>query len=212
MRFADRRDAGRKLAKRLAEFKGRKDVMLFALPRGGAVVGAEIAAALGMPLDLIVTRKIGAPENEEYALGALAETGEIIWNEAEREAHDRAAVERIVERERAEAKRRAETYRSGRPLPDLTGKTALIVDDGLATGYTMRAAIAAAKHQHADKIVIAVPHGAHDSIEALKKEADEVIALTAPRLYFAVGGQYNVFDQTEDDEVLALMKRYGPKI
>ncbi|KAA0205710.1 phosphoribosyl transferase [Candidatus Uhrbacteria bacterium] len=212
MKFVDRRDAGRKLAERLASFKGRKDVMLFALPRGGAVVGAEISQALGIPVDLIVTRKIGAPENEEYALGAMAETGEIVWNEAERKSHDAQRVSRIVEKEKAEAKRRAETYRSGRPLPDLRGKTALIVDDGLATGYTMRAAIAAAKHQHASNIVVAVPHGALDSIEALKKEADEVIALTAPRLYFAVGGQYDVFDQTEDEEVLSIMKRYGPKI
>jgi predicted phosphoribosyltransferase len=212
MRFEDRRDAGRKLAERLAAYKGRDDVRLFALPRGGAVIGAEISEALGLPLDLIVTRKIGAPENEEYAVGAMAETGEIVWNEAERAAHDPDALERVVAKERAEAKRRAETYRGGRPLPDLRGKTALIVDDGLATGYTMRAAVAAAKHQHADKIVVAVPHGAHDSIKALRKEVDEVVALTEPRLYFAVGGQYDVFDQTEDEEVLSIMKRYGPKI
>lgn len=212
MKFKDRRDAGRKLAARLAEFKGREDVRLFALPRGGAVIGAEISQALGLPLDLIVTRKIGAPENEEYALGAMAETGEIVWNEAERGAHDQDAVDRIVAKEHAEAERRAKTYRGGRPLPDLRGKTALIVDDGLATGYTMRAAVAAAKHQHADKILVAIPHGAHDSIKALRKDVDEVIALTEPRLYFSVGGQYGVFEQTEDEEVLSIMKTHGPKI
>lgn len=175
------------------------------------MVGAEIAKALDLTLDLIVTRKIGSPSNPEYAVGALAETGEIIWNESERKSTDEQALQRIVDEERAEAQRRAKLYRSGRPLVDLTGKIALIIDDGLATGYTMRAAIAAAKHQHADKIVIAVPHGAKDSLENLKSDVDEVVALERPEFYGSVGQYYNTFPQVEDAEVLSMMKSYGPK-
>lgn len=194
-------DAGRKLAERLASFRGRADVLLYALPRGGAVLGAEIAKTLEKPFDLLVTRKIGAPFDEEYAVGALAETGDIIWNEEERSRFDEQALMSIVEQQKTEAKRRVDLYRRGRALPDMTGKTAIIVDDGVATGYTMRAAA----------VIVAVPHGAKDSLEELRKEGAQVIALEEPAWYGAVGMFYHVFPQVEDEEVLALMKSYGAK-
>jgi len=205
MIFQDRADAGRQLAERLADYKDRKDVLLYALPRGGVVLGAEVAKATGLPLSVIVTRKIGAPDNEEYAIGAMAETGEVIWNEAERFAHDQKALNKIVDKEKKEAVRRIQKFRGGKPLPDMRGKTSIIVDDGVATGLTIRAAIAAAKHMRAEKIILAVPHGAADSIEALKREADEVICLHTPEFYGAVGEFYTTFGQTSDEEVVELL-------
>lgn len=210
MRFKNRLDAGQKLARRLEEFKERNDVKLFALPRGGAVLGAEVAEALGMRFDLIVTRKIGAPYNEEYALGALAETGELIWNdETERKAQPREKLEKIIEDEKAEAKRRIAKYRGGRPLPDLAGQTVILIDDGLATGATMRAAVAAARHQSAARIIVAVPHGAQDSLAAMRRDGIEVIALEEPSMYWAVGSFYDEFGQVEDEEVMRLMREHG---
>lgn len=219
MRFKDRADAGQKLAEGLQEYRGRDDVLLFALPRGGAVLGAEVSKVLGIPFDLIVTRKIGAPGNDEYALGALAETGEAVWNNpAERDSYAHAKIDKIVSDETKEARRRVTTYRRGRPLPDMTGKTAIIVDDGIATGATMKAAVLAAKHQHAARIIVAVPHGAKDTIAALRADPSassgqgvEVIALLEPDWYGAVGSFYDEFGQVEDEEVLQLMKKYGPQ-
>jgi len=211
MEFRDRVHAGQELAKELSEFAGKKDVLLYALPRGGAVLGAEIANALHLPFDVLVTRKIGAPVNEEYAIGALAETGEVVWNESGRESANHDAVVKIIENEKKEAARRVQTYRQGRALPDFSGKTVILIDDGVATGLTIRAAIAAAKHQHAPIIIIAVPHGAKESMEALRREVDRVICLSEPAFYGAVGEFYRTFPQVSDDEVLVLLKRYGPK-
>jgi putative phosphoribosyl transferase len=211
MQFRDRTDAGRKLAKKLMGYAGRNDVVLFALPRGGIVLGGEVANALSLPLDVIVTRKIGSPSNDEYAIGALAETGETIWNEAERKAANPAVLTEIVEREKKEAARRIKAYRHGRPLPDLSGKTAVLIDDGVATGLTIRAAIAAARHNHAKEIIIAVPHGASDSIAQLRKEGDRVICLSEPKWYGSVGQFYEDFPQTSDAEVVALLKTYAKK-
>lgn len=211
MVFKDRKEAGQKLAAALAGFKGSEDVLLFALPRGGAVLGAEVAKALGVPFDVLVTRKLGAPFNPEFAIGSLAETGEIIWNEAERAASDKKVLDGIVREEAAEAERRVKKYRQGRALPDMAGKTVIIIDDGVATGLTVRAAVAAAKAKQAERVVIAVPHGARDSLVALRQEADEVIALEEPEDYGAVGEFYREFPQTEDEEVLELLKTYGPK-
>ena len=211
MVFADRRDAGKQLAQKLMAYKGNPDVLLFALPRGGAVLGAEIAKALELPFDLVVTRKIGAPFNPEYAIGALAETGELIWNEAERQATDKKALDRIVKDETEEAARRIKKYRQGRELPDMIGKTVILIDDGVATGLTIRAGVAAVKDKKPAKVVIAVPHGAKDSLDALRKEVDEVVVLYEPEWYGAVGQFYENFPQTSDQEVLELLKQYGPK-
>lgn len=206
MVFKDRIDAGQQLAQKLTSYSGNKEVLLYALPRGGVVVGAEVAKALGLPLDVIVTRKIGAPENEEYAIGAMAETGEVIWNEAERFAHDQKVLQKIIDKEKKEATRRIASYRNDRPLPEMKGKTIIIIDDGVATGLTIRAAIAAARHQHAAKIILAVPHGAAETLVELRREADEVVALEEPEMYGAVGQYYEIFPQTSDQEVVELLK------
>lgn len=211
MVFDDRSHAGRELAKKLSEYVGRPDVLLYALPRGGVVVGAEIAEALKLPLDVIVTRKIGAPFNEEYAIGAMAETGETVWNEAERKATDAKKLQEIVEHEGQEAKRRIDVYRDGRELPTFRGKTVVIIDDGVATGLTMLAAVRAARHQEADRIVIAVPHGAKDSLRMLRDEGVDVVVLEEPHWYGAVGQFYRDFPQTSDEEVLRILKAHGEK-
>lgn len=210
MQFRDRVHAGEELAKYLKdELKGQMDLLLFGLPRGGIPVAAEVAKVLNLPIDIIVTRKIGAPFNPEYALGALAETGEAVWNEPD-QAED-PEVKNVIAEEIEEAKRRIKLYRKGRGLPDMTGKTAVIIDDGVATGATIRAAVLAARHQHAERVIVAVPHGAKESLDVLRKEADEVIVLYEPKWYGAVGEYYETFGQTSDEEVLALMEVYGPK-
>lgn len=211
MIFDDRVHAGKELSKQLKAFAGRADVLLYALPRGGVVVGAEVAKALKLPLDVIVTRKIGSPSNEEYAIGALSETGESVWNEAERAANDAAEVDKIIGQEQKEAARRIKTYRKGRSLPDFSGKTVILIDDGVATGLTIRAAVEAARHQHAKKIVIAVPHGAKDTMKLLRREVDEIVCLEEPEFYGSVGQYYGTFPQTSDEEVLKILKTYGPK-
>lgn len=205
MQFHDRSHAGRELAKQLTEYAGRRDVVLYALPRGGVVVGAEIARALMLPLDVIVTRKISSPSNPEYAIGALAETGEIIWNEAERAATRSEVIATSIEEEKKEAARRIEKYRQGRALPDFSHKLVILIDDGVATGLTMRAAVAAARHQRAQSVVVVVPHGARDSIMALRKEADRVVCLFESMWYGSVGQFYEDFPQTSDEEVVALI-------
>ena len=207
MIFEDRRNAGTQLAGSLEGYKGNPDVLLLALPRGGAVLGAEVSKALGIPFDVLVTRKIGAPYNPEYAIGALAETGETVWNESERVATDKEALDRIVEQQTKEAERRVKRYRPDRDLPDMQGKTVVLIDDGIATGLTMRAAVAAAKGRGAAKIVVAVPHGAAETLAYLRQEADEVIALDEPERYGSVGQFYRDFPQVEDEEVLRLLEQ-----
>lgn len=211
MIFEDRRDAGKKLAEKLTGYAGKPDVLLYALPRGGAVLGAEISKALGLPFDVVVTRKIGAPTNSEFAIGALAETGEIIWNEAERDATDKKALDKVVKAEKAEAVRRVKKYRQGRELPDMSGKTVILIDDGVATGLTIRAGVAVLKNKNAGKVIVAVPHGAKESLDALRKEVDEVVALHEPEWYGAVGQFYKDFPQTSDEEVIDSLKKRGPQ-
>jgi predicted phosphoribosyltransferase len=205
MKFHDRVDAGKKLAEKLREFAGQQDALLYALPRGGVEIGAEVAKALGRKLDVIVTRKIGAPSSEEYAIGALSETGEIVWNEAEKEANDPKQIETIIQKEKEEAARRIDAYRNGRPLPSFEGKTVIIIDDGIATGLTMKAAVLAARHQNARRIVVAIPHGAKKSIADLRKEGVEVIALSEPTWYGSVGEFYESFPQLTDSDVIRLL-------
>ncbi|OGL72331.1 hypothetical protein A3D72_01520 [Candidatus Uhrbacteria bacterium RIFCSPHIGHO2_02_FULL_57_19] len=208
MVFRDRQDAGQKLAQALTKFKGDKTAVLLALPRGGVAVAAEIARQLKLPLDLVVPRKIGAPSNPEYAIGAITETGEGIMNETEVASVDRLWLKREMAKEKKEAGRRLAVYRGKRPPLDLAGKTVILVDDGVATGFTMRAAIASVRARKPKKIVVAVPHGAGDSIALLYKEADEVVVLETPVFYGAVGAFYESFPQVEDDEVTTIMKEF----
>ncbi len=204
--FEDRRQAGQELAKALLDYANRNDVLLYALPRGGVAVAREVALVLNLPLDVIVTRKIGAPYNQEYAIGALGETGETVWNEAERLSTDKKALNKIVEQETEEALRRIKKYRQGRALPSFEGKTIIIIDDGIATGLTMLAAIRVAAHMKADKIIVAVPHGAKDSISEMRKQGIEVVVLEEPESYGAVGSFYKEFPQVTDQEVLEMLK------
>ncbi len=205
MIFTDREEAGRKLAEVLKKYRGQKDVIVVALPRGGVVTGRVIADALSVPLDLVVPRKIGAPFNEEYAIGALTETGETIWNEQERERVDQKVLDQIIEKELREAKRRLRVYRRGLPPRNLKGKTVILVDDGVATGNTMRAAIKTARAEKPGKLIVAVPGGSEDVIEQLRTEIDEVIVLTN-EFVGAVGNLYQTFPQVEDAEVIKLMR------
>lgn len=211
MLFKNRHEAGQKLAERLNLLKGRKDVILLALPRGGVVVAVEVARQLKLPLDVVITRKIGAPYNREYGIGALSETGEIIWNEREKNAHRQAELDKIVAIEKKEAERRVGIYRNGHKLPYMEKKTVVVIDDGIATGYTMRVAVRTLKQKNAERIVVAVPHGSPDALDQLRIEGVEVISLYEPKIYGSVGQFYESFPQTTDEEVLELLQRFRPK-
>ena len=201
--FKDRIEAGKRLAEVLSEFKN-SDAIVLALPRGGVVVAKEVARELGLPLDIIVTRKIGAPGNDEYAIGAIDITGAGVWNEAERAYVDPKWLEHKIESEKKEAMRRFETYRKGMGALNLKNKTVIIVDDGIATGLTMQAAVAYSKREGALKVVVAVPVASTESVRALKSVA-EVRILETPIFFSAVGEWYEDFPQVSDEEVISAL-------
>jgi predicted phosphoribosyltransferase len=208
-RFRDRRDGGQRLAADLHAYAGRTDVVVLALPRGGVPVGYEVAATLGAPLDVFVVRKLGLPGHEELAMGALASGGVRILDE-ELICLARvtpAEVSRVTSAEQAELERRERRYRGDRPFPDLRGKTAVLVDDGLATGSTMRAAVTALRIEGPTRIVVAVPVAAAETCDALRTLADDVICAVTPEPFHAVGLWYDDFSQTTDDEVRELLER-----
>lgn len=204
--FKNRQEAGQKLAKALEKYQNSKDVIILALPRGGVVVGYEISKALNLPFDIIVTRKIGAPGNPEYAIGAITETGEGVFNQDEIAWINKDWLAQEVEKEKKEAQRRIQLYRDNRPAPDFSEKTVILVDDGVATGYTMLVAIKAVKSAKPKKIIVAVPHGASDSLNRIRKEVDEVVVLLEPTWYGAVGAFYKEFPQNTDEEIIQLLK------
>lgn len=206
MTFKNREDAGQKLACALKQYKNNKDVVLVALPRGGVVIAYEIAKELNLPLDIVVTRKIGALGNPEYAIGAITEIGEGIFNEDEIARVDKKWLDKEIKKEKQEAERRLKVYRGGKPALNLKDKIVILVDDGIATGYTMRAAVKSVRVADPKKIIVAVPHGARDTIEVLRKEVDEVICLHIPTFYMAVGQFYEEFEQTSDKEVIAKLR------
>jgi predicted phosphoribosyltransferase len=204
LRFADRRAAGRALA--ACVHPGHGDVVVLGLPRGGVVVAAEVAVALDAPLDVLVVRKIGLPWQPELAMGAIAGTGDIVETVRTESVIDRAAVaeetfEQVRDRELGELRRREAAYRGERPAVPLAGRGVVLVDDGLATGATMRAAVAAVRRQRAARITVAVPIGSPTAVAALEPEVDEVVCLSAPRSFRAVGQGYENFAPTTDDEV-----------
>ena len=207
MEFEDRRDAGRALGQLLASsWSGRSDVIVLALPRGGVPVAWEVAQALGAPLDVLVVRKLGFPGQEEYAMGAIAPGGVRVTNDgADDWPVDRAALDAVTAREQAELERRERLYRGERPFPALADRVVVLVDDGLATGATMRAAVRAVRRHAPARIVVAVPVGARDSLQALRAEADEVVSVREPEPFRAVGLWYRNFDQTSDEEVGRLL-------
>ena len=207
MRFANRAQAGAMLAQKLASYAGRPDVVVLGLPRGGAPVAYEVAKALHAPLDVLVARKLGVPGFEELAMGAVASGGARVLNEdvlADTEV-PWAEVEAVTRREMHEIERREAEYRAGCPPLDLQGRVVILVDDGLATGATMRAAIAAARAQAPARIVVAVPTGARETVNALRPLVEDVVAVMTPDPFIAVGLWYIDFSPTTDEEVRALL-------
>lgn len=205
----DRTDAGRQLAERLEQYRGT-DAVILVLPRGGVVTGYEIANALGLPLDIIVTRKIGHPANPEYAICAVDAEGTLLCDEAERALVSEKWLAEEVEHQRKEAARRVKVYRGERDPLNMKGKTAIIVDDGIATGLTMRLAIKAAKMLEPRRVVVAVPVASAEIVGTLKREADELLVLLPPEEFAgAVGAHYQRFEQVNDDTVIKLLQLGG---
>lgn len=208
-RFADREDAGRKLAQELSEYADREDVVVLGLPRGGVPVAFEVAKSLSAPLDVFVVRKLGAPGNPELAMGAIASGGVRVLNEdvVRTMAVSDDAIERVAKEERRELEDRERIYRGARPGVDMEGKTARLVDDGLATGATMRAAVSALRERDPKKIVVAVPTAPPETCAEFEDLVDEIVCLTTPRMFFGVGGAYGDFSQTTNEEVRQLLER-----
>jgi predicted phosphoribosyltransferase len=206
MRFADRAEAGRSLAEHVARC-GLVDPVVLGLPRGGIVVAAEVASALGAPLDVLVVRKVGAPGRRELGIGAVAEGGGVVVDDTALHllGVDRATFDVIAAEERAELDRRVERYRGGRPLPSLTDRDVVVVDDGLATGVTAEAALRAVRRLEPRRLVLAAPVAAVDTAERLRALADDVVCVHIPGRFRAVGEWYDRFDQTTDDEVVAAL-------
>lgn len=207
MFFEDRADAGRQLVDKLLAYKKHKDAIVLGLARGGVVTAYEVARGLNLPLNVIVVRKIGAPANEELAIGATTETGDTLFNEdiIEMLGVSPDTIKKIIEREKKIAQERLARYRGTSPAPVLKGKIAIIVDDGIATGASMRVAIKSVRSQGVKKIVLAVPVAAPDSLRSIAKEVDEVVCLSAPPSFQAVGQFYREFDQTSDEEIIQLL-------
>lgn len=207
--FADRTEAGRLLAGKLAAYRGQPGVIVMALPRGGVPVAYEVARELSAPLDVFLVRKLGTPGGEELAMGAIAEGGARVLNQQVVTSLQipMDTIERVTQRESQELERRAAAYRAGRDRPDLADRTVILVDDGLATGATMRVAVKAMRQHHPAKIIVAVPVAPPETCEALRSEADEVVCYLAPYRLTSVGSWYLNFEQTSDDEVNACLRR-----
>lgn len=205
----DRRAAGKALVTMLLSYKGRPDTIVLALPRGGVPVAYEIAVALELRLDLMTVRKLGVPFHDELAMGAIASGGVRVLNRDVVNMHgiDEATLNEVAQRELLELRRRERVYRGDHALPDLRGQQVILVDDGLATGATMRAAVRAARSQGATRIVIVVPVAPNDTLAELREEVDEVICPFAPDFFTAIGCWYMDFSQITDQEVLDLLQR-----
>lgn len=209
-KFVDRTEAGRELATVLApRYAGRSDVVVLGLPRGGVPVAYELAVALEAPLDVFVVRKLGLPGHEEFGIGAVATGGVRVVDESVLRAYgvDAETLDAITQRERLELDRRERLYRGDRPPPALRGRTVILVDDGLATGSTMRAAVAALRVEGPCAIVIAAPVGAGETCVSMAPLVDDIVCLETPEPFYAVGLWYENFDQTEDEEVHDLLER-----
>jgi putative phosphoribosyl transferase len=206
--FRDREDAGRKLAERMAGYRGESPIV-FALPRGGVPVGYEIAHALEAPLDIFIARKLGAPGREEFGIGAVAQGGVRVLNERAVEALkiSEEYIERVAKEETEEIERRLLILRGDRPEPEVEGRTAVLVDDGLATGVTARAAVEALRRRNPGRLVLAVPVCAAQSVELLRPEVDELVCLEAPSNLMAISLWYQDFYQVGDEQVVDLLER-----
>ena len=205
--FRDRRDAGRFLAAQLPQYRGGEDVVVLALPRGGVPVAHEVAGALGAPLDVFLVRKLGVPGREELAMGAIASGGVLVLNDDVVRALriGPEEIRQVADDERKELSRRERLYRGDRPLPDVAGRTVILVDDGLATGSSMRAAVQALRKLQPARIVIAVPAASRSTCKDLAAEVDEVVCAATPSPFYAVGQAYLDFSQITDDEVIKIL-------
>jgi putative phosphoribosyl transferase len=208
-RYRDRTDAGRRLAARLREYADRPDVIVLALPRGGVPVAYEIARELHAPLDVFIVRKLGLPGHSEFAMGAIASGGVRVvdWDAVRRFGVTDEELAAVTAAEERELERRERQYRNGRPPPDVTGKTVILVDDGLATGATMAAAAAALKAQRPARLVVAVPVASPETCDAFRQIVDEIVCGATPEPFRAVGLWYEDFSQTTDEEVRELLAR-----
>jgi predicted phosphoribosyltransferase len=208
-RFSNRREAGRLLAAKLAAYAKRPDVLVLALPRGGVPVAYEVARALDAPLDVFLVRKLGVPRHEEFALGAIATGGVRVINQDVVRGLDipPGTIDAIAAKEQQELERRERVYRGDRPAPDLRGRIVILVDDGLATGATMHAAVKALRQQGAGRVIVAVPIAPPETCEQLREEVDDIVCAVTPEPFHAVGLWYEDFSQTTDDEVRDLLAR-----
>ncbi len=209
MKFLDRKDAGIQLAKALKNYGEAPDTIILAMPRGGVPVAYEIAKALGLPMDLLLVRKLGVPGHEELAMGAISTGNTIVCNDdVIRDLNiTKETIDKVVAEEHKELTRRNKAYRSNKPAPDLRGCTVILVDDGMATGANMRVAVMAVEKQHPSQIIIAVPVASYSAVKLLEDIVDEFICLSVPLPFYGVGGGYVNFGQTSDDEVKDLLKK-----
>jgi len=207
--FKDRHDAGKRLAQKLLQYKGAKDTIVIALPRGGVVLGYEVSLALQLPLDVLITRKLGTPFNPELAMGALAETGYRHMNDdVIREYRvSQKEVDAEILRQKSEVDRRIQRYRKGRTLPSLKGQTVILVDDGIATGATFYASLGALLKAETARVVAAVPVAPPHAVTELKTLVDEVVVLHSSAWFFGIGQFYEDFSQVEDEEVIACLEK-----
>ena len=212
MTFQNRREAGRALANRLQEYAGRSDVLILALPRGGMPVAFEVATALRVPLDVFIVRKLGVPGHEELAMGAVASGGVRVLNDdvVEYLQIPNSVIGAVAAMEEEEVERRERLYRDGRPAPDMRGRTVILVDDGVATGSTMRAAVLALRQRGPARIIVAVPVSPPSTCREFFREADDCVCVLRPAMLDGVGRWYADFTQTTDREVQALLKRAPP--
>src|SRR5574341_1113054 len=206
--FLNRSDAGIRLAARLQHYKDRSDVIVLALPRGGVVTGYEIARELRAPLDVLIVRKIGVPSNPELAAGAVAETGRIVLNEdiVAQGYQSEDLLKREIERQKEEIAKRVAMYRAGNRLKGLNSRTVILVDDGIATGATIKAAMSVLREEKVAKLVLAVPVGPPETVRVLQTMADELVCLETPLFFAAVGVHYADFTQVSDDDVVSLLR------
>jgi predicted phosphoribosyltransferase len=211
IRFKDRKDAGKQLAVRLSDYAGAEDAIVLALPRGGVPVAFEVAQALRLPLDVFLVRKLGVPGHEELAMGAVASGGIRVLNEEviRSLSISEKQIAAVAAQEEQELMRRQSAYRGDRPEPCIEGKKVILIDDGVATGASMRAAVAAVRKARPACLVVAVPTAAPETCEALGRNVEEIICLDTPQPFYSVGQWYDDFSQTTDREVLDLLRRAG---
>ncbi|NJR73649.1 MAG: phosphoribosyltransferase [Scytonema sp. CRU_2_7] len=207
--FKNRKAAGQFLAKNLAAYANYPDTLVLALPRGGVPVAFEVARALNAPLDVFVVRKLGVPEQKELAMGAIASGGVQVLNEeiVRSLGISEVVIQKVAAKEQQELERREHLYRGDRPIPILHGRTVILVDDGLATGATMRAAVVALQQHKPAKIIVAVPVSASETCEEFEAKVDEIVCLATPNPFYSVGLWYEDFPQTTDEEVRELLKK-----